>query len=373
VRGVRAALPDLLLVGLLTGCTGTGSVAPGPGGDATGTGIDPSDGEGASGEGPGGTGGTGDGGGTGGTGDGGGTGGTGGSSDGGGTGSGEVLPELPPCPTTGPISSWGEVEEDRILEASGLVHSAVNPGVLWTHNDARNEPELFAFAEDGRHLGAWAVDTTMRDWEDLDRGFDATLGAAALYVGDIGDNARARGTYEVLVIPEPAVDAAAPPQTGLLGPAATLTLTYPEDRAYDSESLAVDPRTGDLVLVVKSAEGISGVYRKPAPHVDGEAVELEWVGSLAFGTTPLGGNPRTTAASFSPDGAWFAIRTYSHAYLWRRPEGVSVGLMLTGEPCDLAAPAEDQGEAIAFRADGSGYITVSEGAHPAILTKDLHP
>ena len=28
----------------------------------------------------------------------------------------------------------------------------------------------------------------MQDWEDLDRGFDATLGAEALYVGDIEDN-----------------------------------------------------------------------------------------------------------------------------------------------------------------------------------------
>ena len=142
---------------------------------------------------------------------------------------------------------------------------------------------------------------------------------------------------------------------------------------YDSESLAVDPLTGDLIIVVKSGDGISGVYRKAAPHVDGETVELEWIGSLAFGTEPLGGSTRTTAASFSPDGAWFAIRTYSDAYLWRRPEGIPVGLMLTGEPCDLAAPAEDQGEAIAFRADGSGYITVSEGLHPAILTKDLTP
>lgn len=313
----------------------------------------------------------------GGTGGGGGTGtgtGTGGGGTGTGTGGEEVLPELPPCPSIGPIGSWGEVAEPRILEASGLVHSATNAGVLWTHNDARNLPELFAFGEDGGHLGAWQVDTTMRDWEDMDRGFDATLGAEALYVGDIGDNARNRGTYSVLVIREPVVDAAATePIAGTLAVDATLTLTYPEDRSYDSESLAVDPLTGDLIVVVKSGDGVSSVYRKAAPHVDGEAAELEWIGSLTFGTDPLVGNPRTTAASFSPDGAWFAIRTYSHAYLWRRPDAVSVGLMLTGEPCDLAAPAEDQGEAITFRADGSGYITVSEGEHPAILTKDLTP
>lgn len=357
---MRAAL----LIVALAGCTGTAVEPP------AGTGEGAGSGDAGTGQGTGSGGGTG-----GGTGSGGGTGAGTGSSGGTGTGGEEeVLPELPPCPAVGGIGSWGDVAEDRIIEASGLVHSAANAGVLWTHNDARNQPELFAFAEDGRHLGAWMVDTTMRDWEDLDRGFDATLGAEALYVGDIGDNGRVRGTYEVLVIAEPAVDAGATePVVGSLTPAARLTLTYPEDRSYDSESLAVDPLTGDLILVVKSADGVSGVYRKAAPHVDGETAELEWIGSLAFGTAPLTGSTRTTAATFSPDGAWFAIRTYTHAYLWRRPDAVSVGLMLTGEPCDLVAPSEDQGEAIAFRADGSGYITVSEGEHPAILTKDLTP
>lgn len=363
--------PTALVVVWLSACTGEPGpqqVNTGGGGEGTSSGTD--GGSGATGTGQTGTGtGTGSGGGTG-TGSGGGTGGT----DGSGTGGGEVLPELPPCPTVGEEVTWGAVAEPRIREASGLAHSAANAGVLWTHNDAGNQPELFAFAEDGRHLGVWQVETTMRDWEDLDRGFDATLGADAIYVGDIGDNGRTRTEYRVLVVAEPAVDAAATePVSGLLTPAATVTLTYPEGRSYDSESLAVDPLTGDLILVVKSGDGISSVYRKAAPHLDGEVVELEWVGSLAFGTEPLVGNGRTTAASFSPDGAWFAIRTYTHAYLWRRPEAVSVGLMLTGPPCDLVAPTENQGEAIGFRADGTGYITVSEGNNPAIFTKDLTP
>ncbi|MEC7947365.1 MAG: hypothetical protein VX265_07325 [Myxococcota bacterium] len=357
---------------LFSACTGTSEPAQINTGDADGgADTDPGDGTPGTGVGSGGTGGTGGtgGGGGGGTGATGGTGGTG--SD---PGDGEVLPVLPPCPTVGGIGSWGEVANADIREASGLVHSATNPGVLWTHNDAGNPESLFAFAEDGRHLGEWMVETTMRDWEDMDRAFDANLGAEALYIGDVGDNGRVRSEYGVVIVAEPLVDAtAAEPLTGMLTPAATVTLTYPEDRSYDSESVAVDPLTGDLILIVKSGDGLSSVYRKAAPHADGERVELEWIGSLTFGADPLPGSPRTTAAAFSPDGGWFAVRTYTHAYLWRRPNAISVGLMLTGEPCDLIAPAEDQGEAIAFRADGSGYITVSEGLHPSILTKDLTP
>jgi hypothetical protein len=370
VHRVRAAALAVVWLSACTGEPDAQRVNTGGGDDGTPSGTGSGGGTGDAGEGTGS--GTGSGGGTGGTGTG--TGGGTGGTDGTGTGGDEVLPELGPCPTVGDEVQWGSLVEPRVHEASGLAHSAANAGVLWTHNDAGNQPELFAFAEDGRHLGAWQIDTTMRDWEDLDRGFDATLGAEAIYVGDIGDNGRSRTEYRVLVVAEPAVDASATePLSGLLTPAATVNLTYPEGRSYDSESLAVDPLTGDLILVVKSGDGISSVYRKAAPHVDAETVELEWVGSLAFGTEPLVGNGRTTAASFSPDGAWFAIRTYTHAYLWRRPDAVSVGLMLTGAPCDLVAPDEDQGEAIAFRADGSGYITVSEGNNPAIFTKDLTP
>ena len=114
---------------------------------------------------------------------------------------------------------------------------------------------------------------------------------------------------------------------------------------------------------MKSGDGISGVYRKTAPHVDGETVELEWIGSLAFGTEPSA-EARRRRRQASRRMARGSIRTYSDAYLWRRPENIPVGLMLTGDPCDPRGPREDQGEAIAFRADGSGYITVSEDCIP---------
>ena len=47
----------------------------------------------------------------------------------------------------------GIIEYDEIREASGIAASRKNSNVFWTHNDSGDENRLFAFDEQGRHLG----------------------------------------------------------------------------------------------------------------------------------------------------------------------------------------------------------------------------
>jgi hypothetical protein len=280
---------------------------------------------------------------------------------------GSLLLEVEPasCPTPGTSESWGTVETDALVELSGVAHSARNPGVLWAHNDSGHDSVLYAMAEDGRALGTWRLDVSSRDWEDMDLAWDEVLGAPAIYIGDIGDNAESREDLTVLIAAEPTVDLDADAADHALEGQHSLTLRYP-DGAHNAESLLIDPVTGDLYVVTKDAGGPAHVFHKPAPHEDGSTTELVEIASLLFGEAPLEGSGATTAADWSPLGDQIAIRTYSAAWLWRRDQAESVAAAFAGTPCDLDAPTENQGEALSFTADGSGYVVVSEGSHPAI-------
>ncbi len=272
----------------------------------------------------------------------------------------EILPAA--CPTPGAVETWGEVESDEIVEASGVGHSALNPGVVWTHNDSSDTARLFALSESGGHLGEFTVVTDNRDWEDMSLGWDETLGAPAIYVGDFGDNGESRDDITVLVVPEPSIALADVPVTAELTTFTQMTLLYP-DGAHNAETLMHDPVTGDLYVVTKDYEGSTSVYRKPAPHVDGVTSTLDHVADLVFGEDPLPGSGATTGGDISPLGDRIAIRTYSHAWAWRRDQAFSVAEAFAGEPCDLGAPDEPQGEALGFTRDGAGYLTLSEGEH----------
>ena len=268
------------------------------------------------------------------------------------------------CPVPGPVETWGTVTSEEIPEASGLGHSELNPGVLWTHNDSGGEPRLFAINEAGAVVAIVNLafeESGPRDWEDLDLGWDDTLGAPAIFVGDVGDNAVKRDYVRVLVVAEPEVDPTVEEPVELdLTEVSTLTLTYP-DGAHNCETVMVDPVTGDLLLVTKSYDGDTAIFRKAAPHEDGSNTVLEHIADLEFGAAPLSGSGATTAGSFSPLGDRIGIRTYSSAYLWRRDQAEGFAETFAGEACDMEPPGEKQGEAMDFSVDGAGYLLLSEG------------
>jgi hypothetical protein len=52
----------------------------------------------------------------------------------------------------GPGRLAGVVQNDQIREASGIVASRQNPGVLWVHNDSGDSARVFAINEKGEFL-----------------------------------------------------------------------------------------------------------------------------------------------------------------------------------------------------------------------------
>lgn len=266
------------------------------------------------------------------------------------------------CPMFSAPAAAVTVSAANLVEASGLVASSKNAGILWAHNDSGDSARIFAINTNGTSkatipiTGASAV-----DWEDIAWGV-GPAGEAALFIADIGDNAEARAFVTVYRVIEPDLSGAAPANL----PATAIELTYEDGNGHNAEALMVDPRDGAIVIVTKVASGKSDVYRAAPPFAAaGTKNELKKEGSLTVGTSPAG-NTLVTGASISRAGDIVFLRTYTHALAWTRGASQSIAAALAAPPCVLPVATEIQGEAIAFMPDGSGFYTMSEGNSPPL-------
>lgn len=273
----------------------------------------------------------------------------------------------PSCRSYKTGQALGELKTDKLNEISGIVESRRNIGVLWLHNDAGDSPRLFAVGLAGNLLAEVAVPgAKAEDWEDVAVGPGPLASKPYLYIADTGDNAASRDQVTVYRAPEPLIDPGLGGVQTSLEQVESFAFRYP-DGPRDAEALMVDPLSGDLFVVSKESDGKSKLYRAKAPLQPGSAVEFAKVGKLEFGKGLLVGDELATAADIAADGLHFAIRTRDHAFEWPRLPGESVAQALFAAPCVLPLKSEDQGEALAYAADGSGFYTVSEGKGSKIL------
>jgi hypothetical protein len=270
--------------------------------------------------------------------------------------------QLGACPTFADGVSTGVVKAPKLTELSGIVESRRTPGLLWAHNDAGNKARLYGVMKTGVLAAMLDVPVANAlDIEDIAVGPGPVAGQPYLYIGDIGDNEEKRPSLAIYRAQEPTFTVSPTPLGGALTGIETLTLVYP-DGTHNAETLLIDPITGDLFLVTKSSEGESHLFRAAAPLSSTKPNQLQDTGVvLRFGSAPLIGEPRTTGGDISPGGDRIIVRTYDHAFLWRRIAGQTVAQAMAGTACPIALHEEMHGEALGFAADGSGYYSASEG------------
>lgn|GEM_PF-1204917 len=272
------------------------------------------------------------------------------------------------CPDYDAPDKRGKVEADSALEISGLAVSRAHPEVLWGHNDGGDGNDrvvLLAIGHEGEHIGDFALEQAdNQDWEDLAIGPADRGGPDVIYIGDIGDNEHARDELTLVRLPEPEVD-----PTGRGGRSSVLSheeivLQYPDGRARNAESLAVDPTTGDVLIISKRSadEPKTEVFIAPAPLTDDEVVVLRSVATQASN----GLDARFVAADIAWDGNGLIAQVDGgDSRLWLRHSGEPWASALAWAPCAYDAP-DLHIETIALGPDGS-YWMIPEGREPPVF------
>jgi hypothetical protein len=260
-----------------------------------------------------------------------------------------VVAALSPSRQAGPCTVVNQPALLRdVPEASGLALGRGRAGILWTHNDSGNAPDLFAVGVDGGDRGRIRLPFRTRDWEDISaapcpRAGNQDEPGNCLYIGDIGDNDRARRSVQVYVLPELTPGTAV---TGSGRPSA-FSVTYP-DGAHNAEAMFV--AGGHLFIVTKDRVGV--VYRSRAP--------LDRSGSITMQRVTQLGLTGVTDAEASVDQRSVAVRTPDEVVIYRTADLVDGGRVPQGLRIPVGGLREPQGEGVALGQDGTLYLT-SEG------------
>jgi hypothetical protein len=258
---------------------------------------------------------------------------------------------------------------DELRESSGLAISRTQPGILWSHNDSGDGPNLYAVDMSGKLLAQFRMANALaRDWEDIAAGpcpdemaKTAPPKSECLYVADTGDNDQVRPEVTIYIVVEPRVGDAGAQARPV--PARSFHYRYP-DKPTDAEALAVLPNR-DLTIVSKGRNGTVDFFSIPAATVARAITSSETVTAQYAGDTGIKPESKTgqlvTGAAISPDGKTLAVRTYYEVYFFGLVnDSGQIRWRDLQRPCSLG-DAEPQGEAIDYL-DANTLLLTSERA-----------
>lgn len=255
----------------------------------------------------------------------------------------------------------GEVSYSEIDEASGIAASAVNPGVLWTHNDSGGESRIFAIGTDGSLKGIFYLEgIENRDWEDIAVGPGPAENVSYIYLADIGDNEAKHENKFIYRIEEPTVTSD-PEEPVLIKNISAISFTYP-DGERDAETIMIDPLTKDIFILGKR-DTDSRLYKLPFPQSINENADCVLASLINFPFDPEDQTPNNylTGGDISADGSEIIVKSYSNVFYWKRNDGETVEETMSATPENIYYVKEPQGEAICWENEGvNGYYTLSE-------------
>jgi hypothetical protein len=246
-----------------------------------------------------------------------------------------------------PAKQLAELKNEKLEEISGLAASVVNPGLLWVHNDSGNPAVIYLIDENlNIRFSCRLKDVKNRDWEDIAVGAGPDKNKRYVYVADIGDN---NGRHEIKYIYRFEEPQAGPKNAEItISEFDTIAFKLSGDKK-DTEAIMVHPETRNIYLVSKREKPVH-VYELRYPFGN-EVLTAEDIAVL-----PL---TQIVGADISADGEEILMKDYDNVYFWQT-KGRSIGEALKEKPLVLHYTEEPQGEAIAFKADGSGFYTLSE-------------
>ncbi len=286
---------------------------------------------------------------------------------------GLVLGMLPSAALAGPCVEWSPPERIGVLdttmlpEASGIAASRAFPGRFYLNNDSGDGPYFYLTDARGGATTRVAVSGfAPRDVEDVAVG-PCGGATSCVWLGDIGDNARTRGTVLFVAAAEQQTFAAE------VAPVRTVEARYP-DGPHDAEAFAFHP-DGDLYLITKEYRTATrtsepaGIYRLTAAALAsaaGTVPTFERVGTIDLPSLIADAfmNQVATAMDISADGKRVAILTYRNVVEWDEDlaDGIeATGALRPGSEYSLTPTAPLlQAEAITYLPTGDGVVYTTE-------------
>ncbi len=246
------------------------------------------------------------------------------------------------------------INDYELNEISGMAASVKNPGHYWVHNDSGDDARIYLLNTSGNTVATVKIaGITSRDWEDIAIGPGPVDGETYIYIADIGDLDKKNTLKFIYRFAEPLIDTALLRQSINIERNLVSQFTYQyADGNRDAEILMIDPLTRDLFVVTKREEQVQ-IYTLTYPQRDNDTLIL--IKSTV--TLPF---RMTNGGDISADGKEILIKNLTTVYYWKREDNESILNALSGKAIQLPYIIEPQGEAIAWRRDGIGYLTVSE-------------
>lgn len=247
-----------------------------------------------------------------------------------------------------PGKKLSELTHKKLGEVSGLASSVANPGLFWALNDSGNDPEIFLIDRDLQIRSTYKLEGVKnRDWEDIAIGPGPDSTKKYIYVAEIGDNDAVHRLKYIYRFAEPVADSV---EDASITSFETITFELP-DKRRDTETLMINPGTGDLYIVSKREEPVN-VYEIKFPYPTSGTITAQKVLSLPY--------VLIVAGAFSPDGSEIVMKNYNHIYYWANPSKKPVHELLSEAPREVPYEVEPQGESITWANDNSGFYTLSE-------------
>ena len=245
------------------------------------------------------------------------------------------------------------VQDDRISESSGMAISRRHDDALWIHNDSGDKPRLFLVGFDGNTRGVVNLQKARAiDWEDM-CSFELD-GEQWLLIGDVGDNnaerTKKRSPYRLYLIREPLMS----DEQSKISRRWDVEIDFEyEDGPHNCESVAVDARQNEILLLTKESPFSTGVYRLPLNLKNTKQSET----AQRIARLPA---PYPTAMDISPDGRVLVAVTMSNGWICHRLETQSWKQALSSNLHRFTLPPRKQGETVCFSRDGRFLFLNSE-------------
>jgi hypothetical protein len=289
---------------------------------------------------------------------------------------------IPPTDQTlfGAAQLVGRLEDDRLVECSGMDISLATGTLFWAINDGGHGPYVYAMGMDGSSRGrVMVVGAKNRDWEGLDTFL--WRGRPMILIADFGDNDEQHETHRLYIIEEPRLYGERYGESATVEVAWRIVFSYP-DRRHDAEGVAVDAINGKILILTKRdnppimfelplmppflehpviAQKVTAVTRIPPPSMKDR---LHMYGIY---------RSQPTALDLSSDGLQAVVLTYKHAYMFNRRPSDSWAVAFSEQPMLIPLPLPQdrsdfrQREAICFASDGEALFVTSEGKGAGIF------